>query len=196
MVKYAGTTWDELKHIRQAVGFLCLTYNSYTKSAPCNGMTHTGPTVFHQKVMMTEDSKIAVNSSFWLDDDSNIPFSVDDISKSMPQVDIGEPPPLICKNSATISNFNAPGVPIADMEFLDLCSGEQEALLLLKEETKVADFGHEYVEFVMHKLVEEELTLVNASSSREVARRKAIWRLSKEKLLIEFTELGPEGPQS
>nr|KAJ0185332.1 hypothetical protein LSAT_V11C900469190 [Lactuca sativa] len=33
---------------------------------------------------------------------------------------------------ATISNFNAPGVPIADMEFLDLYIGEEEALLLLK----------------------------------------------------------------
>nr|KAJ0184994.1 hypothetical protein LSAT_V11C900469160 [Lactuca sativa] len=33
---------------------------------------------------------------------------------------------------ATISNFNAPGVPIPDMEFLDLYIGEEEALLLLK----------------------------------------------------------------
>ncbi|CAI9279894.1 unnamed protein product [Lactuca saligna] len=27
----------------------CLTYNNYTESAPCIGMTNTGPTVFHQK---------------------------------------------------------------------------------------------------------------------------------------------------
>ncbi|CAH1440964.1 unnamed protein product [Lactuca virosa] len=155
--EYAGTAWDELKHIRQAVGFLFIhqkpkkTLNEITNElCPVLNIqqlyristmywddkygTHSvsSEVISNMRVMMTEDSNNAVSSSFWLDDDSSIPFSVDDILKSMPQVDIGEPPPLIRENSATISNFNAPGVPIADMEFLDLCSGEQEALLLLK----------------------------------------------------------------
>ncbi|KAE9460678.1 hypothetical protein C3L33_07426, partial [Rhododendron williamsianum] len=48
-----------------------------------------------------EDSNNAVSSSFLLDDDSSIPFSVDDLSKSTDQVDISdvEPPPLIHENS-------------------------------------------------------------------------------------------------
>ncbi|KAF5932643.1 hypothetical protein HYC85_028814 [Camellia sinensis] len=52
-------------------------------------------------VLMTEDSNNAVSSSFLLDNDSSIPFSVDDISKSMDQIDISdiEPPPLIRENS-------------------------------------------------------------------------------------------------
>lgn len=50
---------------------------------------------------MTEDSNNAVSSSFLLDDDSSIPFSVDDLSKSMDKINISdiEPPPLIRENS-------------------------------------------------------------------------------------------------
>ncbi|KAI8523006.1 hypothetical protein RHMOL_Rhmol13G0041100 [Rhododendron molle] len=53
------------------------------------------------RILMTEDSNNAVSSSFLLDDDSSIPFSVDDLSKSTDQVDISdvEPPPLIHENS-------------------------------------------------------------------------------------------------
>ncbi|XP_039032653.1 myosin-17-like [Hibiscus syriacus] len=53
------------------------------------------------RVMMTEDSNNAVSSSFLLDDDSSIPFTVDYISKSLQQVDIAdvEPPSLIRGNS-------------------------------------------------------------------------------------------------
>jgi len=54
------------------------------------------------RVLMTEDSNNALSNSFLLDDDSSIPFSVDDISKSMNQIDLSEiePPPLIRQNSA------------------------------------------------------------------------------------------------
>ncbi|KAM7250854.1 hypothetical protein ACFE04_022737 [Oxalis oulophora] len=48
------------------------------------------------RVMMTEDSNnLPVSTSFLLDDDSSIPFSVDDISKSMQHIEVGEiePPP-------------------------------------------------------------------------------------------------------
>ncbi|XVF57201.1 hypothetical protein PTKIN_Ptkin06aG0185400 [Pterospermum kingtungense] len=57
--------------------------------------------IANMRVLMTEDSNPAVSNSFLLDDDSSIPFSVDDISKSMEQIDIAdiEPPPLIRENS-------------------------------------------------------------------------------------------------
>ncbi|CAI0473416.1 unnamed protein product [Linum tenue] len=57
--------------------------------------------ISNMRVMMTEDTNNAVSSSFLLDDDSSIPFTVDDISKSMEHVDVAEiePPPLIRENS-------------------------------------------------------------------------------------------------
>ncbi|XP_062148576.1 myosin-17-like isoform X2 [Alnus glutinosa] len=123
---YAGSAWDELKHIRQAVGFLVIhqkpkkSLNEITKElCPVLSIqqlyristmywddkygTHSvsSDVISRMRVMMTEDSSNAVSSSFLLDDDSSIPFSVDDISKSMQQVDIADidPPPLIRENS-------------------------------------------------------------------------------------------------
>ncbi|KAJ6746493.1 MYOSIN [Salix koriyanagi] len=110
--EFAGSAWDELKHIRQAVGFLVIhqkpkkTLNEITKGA-LPGAEHTAAVqdqyhvISSMRVMMTEDSNNAVSSSFLLDDDSSIPFSVDDISKSMQQVDIADidPPSLIRENS-------------------------------------------------------------------------------------------------
>ncbi|WZZ79809.1 hypothetical protein YC2023_100381 [Brassica napus] len=57
--------------------------------------------IANMRVLMTEDSSNAVSNSFLLDDDSSIPFSVDDLSKSMERFDITdiEPPPLIRENS-------------------------------------------------------------------------------------------------
>ncbi|CAN6441994.1 unnamed protein product [Victoria cruziana] len=56
------------------------------------------------RILMTEDSNSAVSSSFLLDDDSSIPFSVDEISKSMQKIDISDvdPPPLIRENSGFV----------------------------------------------------------------------------------------------
>ncbi|GMQ06028.1 hypothetical protein CsSME_00050781 [Camellia sinensis var. sinensis] len=124
--EYAGSAWDELKHIRQAVGFLVIhqkpkkTLNEITNElCPVLSIqqlyristmywddkygTHSvsSDVISSMRVMMTEDSNNAVSSSFLLDDDSSIPFSVDDISKSMQQIEIVniEPPPLIRENS-------------------------------------------------------------------------------------------------
>ncbi|KAK9100805.1 hypothetical protein Scep_024235 [Stephania cephalantha] len=123
---YAGSAWDELKHIRQAIGFLVIhqkpkktldeishdlcpvlsiqqLYRISTMYWDDKYGTHSlSPDVIsNMRVLMTEDSNNAVSSSFLLDDDSSIPFSVDDISKSMEQIDIAdiEPPPLIRENS-------------------------------------------------------------------------------------------------
>ncbi|KAF6152327.1 hypothetical protein GIB67_005981 [Kingdonia uniflora] len=60
--------------------------------------------ISNMRVLMTEDSNNAVSSSFLLDDDSSIPFSVDDISKSMQQIDIADidPPPLVRESSGFV----------------------------------------------------------------------------------------------
>ncbi|KAL9399296.1 hypothetical protein Peur_008257 [Populus x canadensis] len=124
--EFAGSAWDELKHIRQAVGFLVIhqkpkkTLNEITKElCPVLSIqqlyristmywddkygTHSvsSDVISSMRVMMTEDSNNAVSNSFLLDDDSSIPFSVDDISKSMQQVDIADidPPSIIRENS-------------------------------------------------------------------------------------------------
>ncbi|GAB2293322.1 hypothetical protein Dimus_027524 [Dionaea muscipula] len=124
--EYAGSSWDELKHIRQAVGFLVIHQKpkktlKELRSDLCPALsiqqlyristmywddkygTHSvsAEVISSMRVMMTEDSSNAVSSSFLLDDDSSIPFSVDDISKSVEQfemVDI-DPPPLLHENS-------------------------------------------------------------------------------------------------
>ncbi|OVA04497.1 IQ motif [Macleaya cordata] len=127
--EYTGSAWDELRHIRQAVGFLVIhqkpkkTLNEITKDlCPVLSIqqlyristmywddkygTHSvsSDVISSMRVLMTEDSNNGVSSSFLLDDDSSIPFSVDDISKSMEQIDIADidPPPLIRENSGFV----------------------------------------------------------------------------------------------
>ncbi|XP_076890780.1 myosin-11-like [Bidens hawaiensis] len=123
--EYAGSAWEELKHIRQAIGFLVIhqkpkktleeisrglcpvlsvqqLYRISTMYWDDKYGTHSvSPDVISSmRVMMTEENN-AISNSFLLDDDSSIPFSVDDISKSMEQIEITdvEPPPLIRENS-------------------------------------------------------------------------------------------------
>ncbi|XP_020523198.1 myosin-11 isoform X2 [Amborella trichopoda] len=125
--EYAGSAWDELKHIRQAIGFLVIhqkpkksldeishdlcpvlsiqqLYRISTMYWDDKYGTHSvsSDVISNMRVLMTEDSNNAVSNSFLLDDDSSIPFSVDDISKSMEQIDISDvdPPPLIRENSS------------------------------------------------------------------------------------------------
>ncbi|CAD6337132.1 unnamed protein product [Miscanthus lutarioriparius] len=127
--EYAGSAWDELKHIKQAIGFLVIhqkpkktfdeishdlcpvlsiqqLYRISTMYWDDKYGTHSvSPEVIsNMRVLMTEDSNNPVSNSFLLDDDSSIPFSVDDISKSMQQIDISdiEPPPLIRENSGFV----------------------------------------------------------------------------------------------
>lgn len=124
--EYAGSAWDELKHIRQAIGFLVIhqkpkktldeishdlcpvlsiqqLYRISTMYWDDKYGTHSvsSDVISSMRVLMTEDSNNAVSNSFLLDDDSSIPFSVDDISKSMQQIEISdiEPPSLVRDNS-------------------------------------------------------------------------------------------------
>ncbi|KAK6126771.1 hypothetical protein DH2020_039479 [Rehmannia glutinosa] len=108
---YVGSAWDELKHIRQAVGFLVgirFTFLPRISTMYWDDKygTHSvsSDVISSMRVMMTEDSNNSVSSSFLLDDDSSIPFSVDDLSKTMQQVDVAdvEPPPLIRENSGFV----------------------------------------------------------------------------------------------
>ncbi|GFQ04055.1 myosin-9 [Phtheirospermum japonicum] len=115
--EYVGTAWDELKHIRQAIGFLVIhqkpkktldeishdlcpvlsiqqLYRISTMYWDDKYGTHSlSPDVIaNMRVLMTEDSNNVVSSSFLLDDDSrltmkSIPFPVDDLSKSMDRFD-------------------------------------------------------------------------------------------------------------
>ncbi|XP_021770214.1 myosin-9-like [Chenopodium quinoa] len=124
--EYAGSAWDELKHIRQAIGFLVIhqkpqktldevshdlcpvlslqqLYRISTMYWDDKYSTHSlSPEVIsNMRVLMTEDSNNAVSSSFLLDDDSSIPFSVDDMAKSTEEISISkiEIPPLIRDNT-------------------------------------------------------------------------------------------------
>ncbi|CAL1399770.1 unnamed protein product [Linum trigynum] len=124
--EFVGPAWEELKHIRQAVGFLVIhqkpkkalkeittdlcpvlsiqqLYRISTMYWDDKYGTHSvsSEVISNMRVMMTADTNNAVSSSFLLDDDSSIPFTVDDISKSMEHVDVAEiePPPLIRENS-------------------------------------------------------------------------------------------------
>ncbi|XP_017700885.2 myosin-6-like isoform X2 [Phoenix dactylifera] len=106
--EYVGTSWDELKHIRQAVGFLVI-FQKYRISydeivndlCPAlsvqqlyricsqywddkyNTQSVSSSVLSSMRILMTEDSNNAVSGAFLLDDDSSIPFSVNDISSSV-----------------------------------------------------------------------------------------------------------------
>ncbi|XP_010679210.1 myosin-9 isoform X2 [Beta vulgaris subsp. vulgaris] len=127
--EHAGSAWDELKHIRQAIGFLVIhqkpqktldevshdlcpvlsiqqLYRISTMYWDDKYGTHSlSPEVIsNMRVLMTEDSNNAVSSSFLLDDDSSIPFSVDDLAKSTEQISISEiEPPLLIRDNAGFS---------------------------------------------------------------------------------------------
>ncbi|KFK43939.1 hypothetical protein AALP_AA1G194000 [Arabis alpina] len=123
--EFAGSAWDELKHIRQAVGFLVIhqkpkksleeittelcpvlsvqqVYRICTMYWDDKYGTHTvaSEVIASMKVIMSEGTN-PISNSFLLDDDLSIPFSLDDLSKSMQNIEVAEidPPPLIRHNS-------------------------------------------------------------------------------------------------
>ncbi|KAK4407292.1 Myosin-6 [Sesamum angolense] len=104
----AGSAWDELKHIRQAVGFLVIhqkyriSYDEITNDlCPIlsvqqlyrictlywddnyNTRSVSAEVISSMRVLMTEDSNNPVSNSFLLDDSSSIPFSVDELSTAL-----------------------------------------------------------------------------------------------------------------
>ncbi|XP_009395668.2 myosin-12-like isoform X1 [Musa acuminata AAA Group] len=125
--QFAGTSWDELQHIRQAVGFLVLhqkpnkslveitneicpvlsvpqIYRIGTMFWDDKYGTHgvSQDVIANMRTMMTDDSITMPNNSFLLDDDSSIPFSLDDISRSgldISLTDLEEPPPPLLREN-------------------------------------------------------------------------------------------------
>ncbi|KAG6662878.1 myosin-6-like [Carya illinoinensis] len=116
--QYAGSSWDELKHIRQAVGFLVIhqkyriSYDEITNDlCPIlsvqqlyrictlywddnyNTRSVSPDVIASMRVLMTEDSNNAASNSFLLDDNSGIPFSVDDLSTSLLENDFSDVKP-------------------------------------------------------------------------------------------------------
>ncbi|PAN45033.1 hypothetical protein PAHAL_9G088800 [Panicum hallii] len=124
--EYAGASWDELQHIRQAVGFLVLHQKSHktleeitNELCPVLSITQiyriatmfwddkygaqglSQEVIGKMRTMTTDDSITTPNSFFLLDDDSSIPISLDDIARLMLDIDPldVEPPPLLRQNS-------------------------------------------------------------------------------------------------
>ncbi|KAF5482528.1 hypothetical protein F2P56_003088, partial [Juglans regia] len=116
--QYAGSSWDELKHIRQAVGFLVIhqkyriSYDEITNDlCPIlsvqqlyrictlywddnyNTRSVSPDVIASMRVLMTEDSNNAASNSFLLDDNSGIPFTVDDLSTSLLEKDFSDVKP-------------------------------------------------------------------------------------------------------
>ncbi|MFS7902386.1 putative myosin ATPase [Helianthus anomalus] len=118
--EYAGSAWDELKHIRQAVGFLVI-HQKYRISYDeiindlcpilsvqqlyriCtlywddnyNTRSVSPDVISSMRILMTEDSNNAASSSFLLDDNSSIPFSVDDLSSSLQVKEFSDVKPAV-----------------------------------------------------------------------------------------------------
>ncbi|KAG8372794.1 hypothetical protein BUALT_Bualt12G0104000 [Buddleja alternifolia] len=110
--EYAGSSWDELIHVRQAVGFLVIhqksriTYEDLaTDLCPMlsiqqlykictlygdddfNTSSVSPDVICSMKALMTEDFSDADSNSFLLDDNPSILFSVDDINSSLRESD-------------------------------------------------------------------------------------------------------------
>ncbi|XP_050372273.1 myosin-6-like isoform X2 [Argentina anserina] len=125
--EYAGSSWDELKYLRQAVGFLVLheksriSYDELTNDL-CPVLSvqqlHRICTLFWDDVdnepsvspdvissmsfLMTDDSSNDDSNNYSLDDTSSIPYSVDDLSSTMRDQTFPDikPPAELLENSA------------------------------------------------------------------------------------------------
>ncbi|CAI5962950.1 unnamed protein product [Closterium sp. NIES-65] len=111
--EYTGNAWEELKYIRQAVGFLVI-HQKPKKSMQeitsdlCPALsiqqlyristmywddkygTHTvsSEVISEMRRRMSDENSASVSNSFLLDDDSSNPFSVEDILKSTHEIDL------------------------------------------------------------------------------------------------------------
>uniref|UniRef100_A0A0D9WJ44 Myosin motor domain-containing protein n=1 Tax=Leersia perrieri TaxID=77586 RepID=A0A0D9WJ44_9ORYZ len=110
--EFADSAWEALRHIRQAVDFLVISLKPIrTWSEICNDVCPalslqqlerivgmywddmngtnviSGEFTSSMRTMMNEESNKATSFSVLLDDDSSIPFSLEDIAKSMPTIE-------------------------------------------------------------------------------------------------------------
>ncbi|KAK3031660.1 hypothetical protein RJ639_035028, partial [Escallonia herrerae] len=68
--EYAGSAWDDLKHIKQSIGFLLYRISTMYWDDKYGTQCLSADVISDMRVLMTEDSNNAVSSSFLLDDDS------------------------------------------------------------------------------------------------------------------------------
>ncbi|XP_057451250.1 myosin-12 [Lotus japonicus] len=127
--QFTGTSWDELKHIRQAVSFLVLHQKT---QKPLEEITKelcpvlsipqiyrigtmfwddkygaqglSAEVISRMRVLMTEDSEnIPPNNSFLLEVDSSIPFLMEEMFRSMSDIRLSDmdvdPPPILRQRS-------------------------------------------------------------------------------------------------
>ena len=115
--EWVGNAWEELKYIRQAVTFLVIhqksrkslneiindvcpvlsvqqLYRISTMYWDDKYGTETVSSDVLQKMrkLMMEDSSASLSNSFLLDDDSSIPFAIEEIASALPDVDISDTP--------------------------------------------------------------------------------------------------------
>ncbi|KAJ4883545.1 Myosin family protein with Dil domain [Raphanus sativus] len=112
----SGSAWDELKHIRQAAGFLQaiiqkqeMTLDKITRElCPVLSIRQlyrisamyfddiydmssvSSDVISSMMIRLIDDLNDGVRTDFLLEDDLSIPFTVEDISKSMEQVDVND----------------------------------------------------------------------------------------------------------
>ncbi|XP_031126297.1 myosin-12 isoform X2 [Ipomoea triloba] len=124
--QYVGSSWDELQHIRQAVGFLVSHQKAQksleeitTELCPMLSIPQiyrigtmfwddkygtqglSKEVISKMKVLTVEDSSNVPNNTFLLDVDSSIPFSIEEISQSFCGISLSDvdPPPLLRQRS-------------------------------------------------------------------------------------------------
>ncbi|KAE9590489.1 putative myosin ATPase [Lupinus albus] len=126
--QFGGSSWDELKHIRQAVGFLVLHQKAQKSleeitnelcpvlSIPqiyrigtmfwddkygAQGLSQE--VISRMRVLMTEDSINIPNNSFLLEVDSGIPLLMEEIFRNMSDICLSDmdvdPPPILSQRS-------------------------------------------------------------------------------------------------
>ncbi|KAJ0266458.1 Myosin [Hirschfeldia incana] len=95
--EYVGSAWDELKHMRQAAGFLQVLSirQLYRISAMYfddiyDMSSVSSDVISSMMIRLIDDLNDGVRTDFLLEDDLSIPFTVEDISKSMEQVDVND----------------------------------------------------------------------------------------------------------
>ncbi|GFZ02730.1 myosin-like protein XIF [Actinidia rufa] len=124
--QFSGSAWNELQHIRQAVGFLVLHQKPQksldeitTELCPMLSIPQiyrigtmfwddkygaqglSSEVIGKMRALMVEDSTSLPNNTFLLDVDSSIPFSIEEMSRSLLDVSISnmDPPPLLRQKS-------------------------------------------------------------------------------------------------
>uniref|UniRef100_A0A803KUF6 Uncharacterized protein n=1 Tax=Chenopodium quinoa TaxID=63459 RepID=A0A803KUF6_CHEQI len=106
--EFTGSSWDELKHIRQAVGFLLLSVKQLYKICTTywdddyNTTSVSPDVILSMKTSMPGENEGEMDSDKGcsLHDNSSIPLPVDDLSPSPDERDFAgvKPPPLLLEN--------------------------------------------------------------------------------------------------